>query len=90
MTARLVCGATGYGGGGGAAQPDWDDGGDQPDWTGAGGGRYDGGGGGTKRPGMSSVGCSVGLTLGGIDGGWNTVGGGSSGETGTSTSDVPS
>jgi hypothetical protein len=38
---------------------------------------------------MSNVGCSVGLTLGGIAG-LKSVGGGSVDDTGTSTSEVPS
>jgi hypothetical protein len=39
---------------------------------------------------MSSVGCSLGLTLGGMRGGRHSVGGGSAGEGSASTSEVPS
>jgi len=52
-TAKLCCGFTGYAGGGGGVQPEA---------SGA-GGTY--GSGTFCLPGMSSVGCSVGLTLGG-------------------------
>ena len=54
-----------------------------------GGGGGTNGGGDATRSGMSSVGCSVGLTLGGMSD-LSSVGGGSVVDCSTSTSEVPS
>ena len=69
---------TGYAGGGGGLNPG----------CGVCGGLYSAGGG-TLLPGMSIVGCSKGLTLGGIEG-LTSVTGGSITDVSAATSEVPS